>query len=287
MKWVVENHVFDEAIDHIVAEIKRQGMDVEEIRYEPFESGDYSRFGSGENCILFLGSLQLGRQLRREMKWIPGVWCNFSFFDCTHYYAYLGQFLLNQDYIMMPIAEFQRRKDEIYRHFSGEIKPNSTIFARPTSGFKGTFSGKLFEYQYFEKDWEWVEEDHQPDSMVVIASAAKIGEEWRFMVADGKVIAASQYKENGVYSPFPCHPYGLTNGAPHKVWTLAEEIAAFKAPGWEPEPMWVVDIGVSNGEAYLIEINSFSCSGWYEMDPESVIRAASKLAFREWKEIHA
>lgn len=42
VKWVVENHAFAEKIDHIVAEIKRQEMDVEEIRYEPFESGDYS-----------------------------------------------------------------------------------------------------------------------------------------------------------------------------------------------------------------------------------------------------
>ena len=59
IKWVVENHVFSEEIDHIVAEIKRQGMDVEEIRYMPFESGDYSRFGVEEDCVVFLGSLQL------------------------------------------------------------------------------------------------------------------------------------------------------------------------------------------------------------------------------------
>ena len=273
VKWIVENHVFAEEIDHIVAEIKKQGMDVEEIRYEPFESGDYSRFGSKEDCIVFLGSLQLGRQLRCEMKWIPGVWCDLPFFDCAHYYAYLGKYLLNQDYMLLPQAEIKRRKDEIYQHFAGRAEPDSVIFIRPTSGFK-TFSGKIFEYQYFDKEWEWVEENNTPSSLVVITSAAKIGGEWRFMVADKEIVGATRYKNNGEYAP--------GSGAPEEAFRLAEEIAAFEATGWEPEPMWVVDIAESGEEYYLIEINAFSCSGWYEMDVEPVIKVASELALQEW-----
>jgi hypothetical protein len=226
---------------------------------------------------MFYGSLQLARQLKREKRWIPGVWSDFPFFDCAHYYAFLGSYLLNQDYIMLPQAEFKRRKLQIFQHFAGKVEPNSDIFARPTSGFKGTFSGKLFEYKHFEKDWEWVEEDHSVDSMVVIASAARIGDEWRFMVAGKEIVGASRYKKDGKYAPLGQAPTGA--------YELAKEIAEFEHEGWEPEPMWVLDIGESGGEYHLIEINSFSCSGWYLMPPQPIVRAAKELALKEWQEI--
>jgi hypothetical protein len=36
----------------------------------------------------------------------------------------------------------------------------------------------------------------------------------------------------------------------------------------------------------LIEINSFSCSGWYKTPPEKLVAKAAELALQEWNEIN-
>ena len=142
--WLVENQVFDEDLEPLIEEIKSQGMTVEEIRYVPFESGNYNAF-SDDKCVLFYGSLNLCNQLQKQKPWVPGSWCNLKNFECTTYYAHLGEYLLNGRYIMMPLSELKRRKEELY----STIARGSTLFVRPSTGFK-SFSGKPIDVDHFD-----------------------------------------------------------------------------------------------------------------------------------------
>jgi hypothetical protein len=51
VKWVVENHVFDEDIDSLIKEIKKQGMSVKQVSYIPFENGTYDFYPS-DSCVI-------------------------------------------------------------------------------------------------------------------------------------------------------------------------------------------------------------------------------------------
>lgn len=268
VNWLVED--FNEDLGHFVDEIKRQGHTVEVVKYVPFESGDYNTF-TDDQCVIFHGSLNLMRQLQRQKKWVPGGWCNFKNFECTTYYAHFGKYLLNGSYMMMPLAEMIRRKQELLSFYGG------VLFVRPSTGFK-TFTGQVLFEATFDKDVEWFVEFAKPEDIVAVSKARTLGNEYRFWVAQKKVIAGSQYKIKGSvelerYDPAK-HPV--------EALQLAERIAAEE---WEPDPLYVIDVVNEGDNWFLLEINAFSCSGLYDVDPEPLVREASRIALDEWKEL--
>ena len=55
---------------------------------------------------------------------------------------------------------------------------------------------------------------------------------------------------------------------------------------WEPDRAYTLDICKWNKEYYLLEANSFSCSGQYATPPAPIILEATRLAKLEWEEIN-
>ncbi|GAG46085.1 unnamed protein product, partial [marine sediment metagenome] len=129
VKWLIEDYEHDSSLQPILDEIEMQRMEYEVVKYEPWESGTFNQYPN-EDCVVFYGTLNLGRQLQREKGWIPGVYCNFKNLCCKAYYSYWGKYLFNQDYIMLPMMEIKRRQDEIFKQFGVD----DAIFIRPDSG---------------------------------------------------------------------------------------------------------------------------------------------------------
>jgi len=275
VKWLIEDFDPGDSRVPLIEEVRRQGFHCEVRKYEPFESGSYDCFpNSSDVCVIFQGSLNLGRQLLREKKWIPGVWCNLQNFRCTSYYPYFGQYLFNHDYFMLPLLEVGRRKKELFDKFGG-----GAFFIRPNSGFK-PYSGQVVSQEHFDRDYEWMVEFSDPDAIAVIAPAQSfINKEWRFIICDRRVITGSTYKKDG--SQIMYVAYDSDDELDLQAFQLAEKIANVK---WRPEAIFSVDIVQSYQSLHLMEINSFSCSGLYACDLEKVVREASDLAIRECKE---
>ncbi len=275
VKWLVEHDIFEENLEPMIAEIKKQGMEVEQIKYMPFESGSYDNFAP-DDCVMCYGSLNLIRQLMRQKPWIPGAFCNLPNFECSSYYAHFGEFLFNQDYMMLPLAEFKRRSGELFQRLWNGEPEFARFFVRPSSGFK-TFSGQVIEQKNFEKDYGWFKEFSSPEALVVIAPCQEIRAEWRLVIAARKVIAASKYKVHD-------RVYLSSVFIPDEVVALGNKIAQVE---WQPDPMYMIDIAEGDlNEFWLLEMNSFSCSGLYACEVEPIVREASRLALQEWKEIN-
>jgi hypothetical protein len=271
--WLLEKGVFKEDLGPLIDEIKRQGHECQTVSYIPFKSGTYNLFDD-KDCVICYGSLNLMRQLSREKKWVPGPFLNLPNYECTTYYSYFGKYLLNSDYIMLPFVELNRRKVEVFNYFGGNC------FIRPSTGFK-SFTGEVFSLEGWDKDIEWIKDRVSPESMIIISSAKNIDAEYRFVVANKKIISGSKYKTNGeldIVSIAESHLFvGMTEAL-----IKAREISEEK---WEPDKTYVIDIGEYNGEMYLIEINSFSCSGLYACELEPIVKTISELAINEWKEV--
>jgi len=270
VKWMIEDFEGRGILDPLIGEIKVQGMKCEIVTYIPFQSGKYDNY-LDEDCVIFYGSLNLASQIHRTKPWVPGSICNFKNLCCLTYYSYWGQYLLNKDYIMLPLMELNRRKEDIYKQFGID----GCIFMRPDSGFK-CFSGDVYKIEDVDSEINVINNyasKNIDEILVVISSPKKITAEWRCVVVNKKVVASSQYKENGKLD--------IKEGAEKDVIDLANEVASSE---WQPDKAYTLDICKSNGEFYLLEANSFSCSGFYKCNPKPIVTIVSKIALEEWQE---
>jgi hypothetical protein len=270
VKWLIEDYEHDSSLQPMMDEIKKQGMELEVVKYEPWESGTFDQYND-EDCVVFYGTLQLGRQLQRQKAWVPGVYCNFKHLCCKHYYSYWGKYLFNQDYIMLPMMEILRRREEIFKQFGVD----ETIWIRPDSGAK-TFTGQTVPLEFLDKEFDlFGNYAGKPlDEIIAVVSSPKvIDAEWRIVIADKKLVSGSQYKKDGKLD--------ISTHVPRTVFWLASKIAQEE---WQPDIAYTLDICKSGDEYSLLEANSFSCSGLYENNPASVVKAISSAALKEWKD---
>lgn len=265
VKWVIEDFDQDNSFDLLANEVKRQGYACELIKYEPFESGNYDIFDKEDAPIIFQGSLNLAKQLKRQKSWIPGPWCTEEKYKCSTYYAYWGEHLLNSEYIMMPLKELERRMFSLFKEYGD-------FFVRPDSGFK-TFNGQVVAEHRWIRDLELLNfYNPSPETLVIVSPLQKITSEWRFIVADKKVITGSQYRQN--------FQKKFENTWPQEAFDLAQEIAS---GDFQPDPAYTLDIALTNeGRYFLVEANSFSCAGLYKCDMSKIVEAVTPLAYKEW-----
>lgn len=271
VKWLVEDFEGDGTLDPLILEIKSQGMQCEVVNYTPFQGGEYNQYFN-EDCVVFYGSLNLARQLQREKPWVPGPICNFKNMCCKTYYSYWGKYLFNQDYIMLPMLEIKRRREEIFKQFGID----DTIWIRPDSGSK-TFAGQTVPLEFLDREFDlFGNYAGKPidEIIAIISSPKKIDKEWRIVVAHQYgVVASSLYKEDGKLKE--------AEGSPSGVIEIANRIAM---EDWQPDKMYTVDVCESNGKFYFLEANSLSCSGFYACSVKPIVEIASKIALKEWKD---
>ena len=268
-KWIIEDFHADNSFGQLADEVKRQGMECEVLKYEPFQSGSYDVFGN-EGCVIFQGSIEFALQLQREKAWIPGPWLTAKNYECTTYYAHFGKYLFNDRYTIMPRAEVGRRFNSMYDSYFGNLE---SLFFRPNSGLK-PFTAGVYHRLNFPSFWGWVDEFTKPDDLVVISTPKDIKGEWRFVCANHQIITGCQYERDGELS--------FKEGYDTDAKILADQIAKEE---FEPDPIYIIDIcQAGDNKFYLMEINSFSCGGLYAMEMEPIVKSATELALKDWKE---
>ena len=274
--WLIET--FDETAKKLANSVRNIGYHCITIDKPTFDIDDFyvtDHFPKNveKECILFYGSLHLGRQVQQKKEWLPGIWLNVDNYKCSTYYSYLGKYLLNKPYIMTTLGEFERQKDYIYDYFFMIDK----IFIRPDTGFK-TFSGFVLDKDDFDDEIKNLNKLIDKHSIILISTRKKIHKEWRFVVGNKQVITGCQYMEDGELN----EKEGYDNGA----FELASEIAK----KFQPDLVFTIDI-CKYGEFFpheyqLLEINSFSCAGLYKCDTDKIAKHISKIGQNEWKEYH-
>jgi hypothetical protein len=213
------------------------------------------------DCVIGYGTFPFARQIQLHRRWLPGAWCAPEYLDCTCYFAYFGKFLLNQQYAILPGVEAVRQQDWLF----GVFGRNDVVFARP-SGCNKLFTGRCIARDDFTAALAPARYD--PATLVVVAAPKEIAREWRLVVAEDRVIAASQYAQEGNRSVEPGCPQGVRDF----VQAMLLEVR------WRPDPIFMVDVCESDGQLWLIELNGFSCSWLYQCDLAAVVAEASRLA---------
>lgn len=271
VKWLLEQDVFHEDLDPIMEAIKAAGMGYKVVKYIPLGAPNnfYDYYGQHE-CVIPYGSINFTAAVSRETNWYPGVWGNRKHLECTHYYPRLGKFLLNSEYIMLPYGELKRKKHHLFNVL--DKFASGGIFLRPNSPLK-SFTGQVVSWTRFDEDVNRLGfYDVEPEHLVIASSMKEISREWRMIIVDGSVVAGSQYKEDTLTQ--------IREEVPIQVWDFAQEVANEH----RLDDAYVIDVGSYEGMLKLIEVNSFSSSGWYLADKPSIVNAAAKLAVKQYEE---
>ena len=268
-EWFIQTNMEGVDTEPMIAEVITQGMDVRRIEYKLGDKYNFGEYGQ-EDCVLCYGDIDFVRQVNTWAPFIPGVYCNFKNMKCSTYYAYLGEHLLNRNYIMLPVGDLLERWEELIRIFYPEssIIGNKSLFIRPDSGAK-PFTGDIITSNDRHKI-ESLIQAISPETLIVVAPKKSIEAEWRFVVCDRKIVASCQY----LPTESPASP-------PPSSFRLAEKIASQE---WQPDLCYTVDICESESKMFLLEINSFSCAGFYDCSLSSIIWHSSKAATKEWNE---
>jgi hypothetical protein len=269
-KWLLEKSVIEDEEKSICEAIQAEGFECKVLDFASYmDDSAFLKLFDQDDCVVCYGSLQFASRIRRAAQWIPGVYCSLDAYECAYYYPRLGQCLLNEHYVMLPFGELERRKDFLFDTFD-----TNEIFIRPSSGFK-LFTGKVVTRNSWEKDLKLFSfYDVDPERIVVAAPGRIVDREWRTVVVEGKIVAASLYMEKGEIKQSP--------GCPDDVWQYAQDVV--DENNYDPDRAWTLDIADTCEGNRVIEVGAFSTSGLYECDWKAVAKAVSAAAMREWEE---
>lgn len=179
----------------------------------------------------------------------------------THY----GADMLNHEGMFLPYAEIIRRVKE--------KKNNPRIFMRP-DGVTKAFAGRVFD---FDDPSETPEALNQydpisPDEMCFFATPKEILGEYRHVICEHEVIAQSQYRWNGKLD--------IRTDVHNDCLRLAKEVSRNE---WQPDYVYVVDTALTKDGPFIVEFNSFSCSGLYACNTKRIVERVAAAAWNEFE----
>lgn len=260
VNWVIESNVFPENQQKLINEI-----DWQQHRYFLVDRDEWSHVCSLTGPTIFYGSLALSQRLRKKTNWV-GNWSDLSKFRCSSYYSKYGDALLNENYCLIPIGDFERMR----------ARSNATrqkdYFIRPDSAFK-TFTGDIIRENRSLKNF-LVNSVLFDDELILVTKPKRIHREWRFIICGGEIAGYSLYMRDGQQETSQECPQHIQDFVKTQLY-------------YEPEPCYTLDVCEDeNLEPKIVEINCFSCSGFYEADLGKIVEAASRVALKEWEELY-
>lgn len=267
--WLIESEVFPNECEQLISELKRQNVNCVICRFgKTYE--EYLKDFYNDDCVVFYGSLQFASLIRRKTNW-AGLYCNLSKFQCSYYYPRFKHHLLNDDCMMIPFGNLDRRKDSLFKYMGIEGK----MFVRPSSGYK-IFTGKIVSIDTWEKDFKFLSfYGIEPEELVVVATPAKIKREWRAVIADQIIIAGSEYHTDNDWNK-----YMNIATLPDEVWQYVQKVV--ESTDYHPDPVWTIDVcEIESGDFKVVEVGSFSCAGLYDCDPEIIVKEVNRITIRE------
>lgn len=264
--WLIEEGVFPENESRLCEEIKKRGHRHILTKKPHHEEG--LEYGP----TIFYGSLGMATRLRRERNFV-GNWCDLAKFRCSSYYCYFGDSLLNADYALVPAGDFARQRENLMRKQFG-LYHKFKMFIRPDSAFK-VFTGDVITPEQTLKHF-LVNSILFHDDLILVSSPKKIDSEYRFIICNGEIAGASfySYEINGTR-------YSNNQEIPDRVVNFVK-----KHLDYEPEICYTIDVCETGGKLKIVELNCFSCSGFYEADLSRIVELSSEAAIKSYRDIY-
>ncbi len=269
-KWLLDDYMIKTSYhDDIRLILAKEGFEYHVEKYIPFNEDKIQIPFSQDDCVVVYGSISFVRQQQKMNSFIPGAYLPEKAMECLGYLPYIdkSELFANSNHVFTTFKHLQEQKDFFYETFK-----TNKIFVRPNSGFK-TFTGLPIHYDEFDAEINSLKQLQTltGEVLILVSNCKKISEEYRFFIVNREVITGSQYKLNDEL----CVKAGYSEEA----YSIAQEMAKNK---WQPDIAYACDVGIVNGSPKIIELNSFSSSGFYACDIPKIIHAIDRVAIMEY-----
>lgn len=200
--------------------------------------------------IVLRGPIQFVRWMHRTY---PSLEFVTNFKDDMFCHKYLSRYpkdwCLNSNGYWMPFGLIK------------QMKLDKPVFIRPDSPYK-TFTGFTLAPKNFDIEiGSMVQINHVfDDELILVAENKIIDSEFRCVICNKEVIGFSEYRWDGILD--------IRADILPEVRELADKVAEFN---YQIDDIYVVDIGMVDGEAKIIEFNSFCSSGLYACDMKNIV----------------
>lgn len=264
LKWIIQNNLGDRSgtVDKLAAFVEQQGYEYEWVKVVPFS--DEPPNVSTDGLTVFYGSTTLVKNVAEAKKWKPGVWFNNDAyeFDCVSK-GFGKDNLLNGDSFVSTIESFLNES-----HSENEL-----FFLRPAADMK-EFAGGIFTFKEAKDQWKGLKDSMGPlnyNTLIQVAVPKNIVAEYRTIVVDKQVIAASQYKkEERLY---------FDSNVPNEIIGFANEMVS----KYQPCEVFTLDVcELPNGKFKVVEPNTFNCSGLYWCDHHAIVKSVSEFVLTKY-----
>lgn len=258
--WVLEADVFQSGDQNLRAAASALGHDTIRWSDDWWQSGKWPRLDG--QAVVFRGSLENAARVRQQLPWRPGSFCDVAAFHCSAWYPRANPWLLHEEWRLIAADELAQDPAAV-----ANLASPDTVFVRPDSPLK-PFTGRavpLAKLTLESLDYGFYFDDTKLP--VIVAPIRRIDNEWRFVVAGGRVVAGSEYVAAGRQGS------GVVMAGP--VWEFGGHIARQLAP---PEIVYVMDICQIGGQLRLLELNPFSGADLYDCPVDEVVRSVGRAA---------
>lgn len=213
---------------------------------------------------VFYGSTNVIHRIHKSGLWNPGTFFNeenFNFSTWSKRYK-----CLNAYGHTMTLARMVLYFKCLY------VRDDREFFIRPVADDKA-FSGTVMNAGEIT---EWVGDlagcdspQVSPDTVIMFANPIVIKAEWRVFIVNGRVSTASRYRVN--------HELNTSPSVPLDVLCFAKEQAQL----FQPASVFTMDIAHSGRELYVIEVNCFNSSGFYDSNVSALVGDISNFLLDE------
>lgn len=265
--WLIDNDLVAEEQPDLGSHIKSLGysayklstaLDTPNIKYDP-------------ECIyVFLGSFEELRRVQKNFGFPVATYGINGLINRSGYMSYLpNEWFLNEHSVMTTWGQLQNNSHRFFNRFDSD-----RLFVRPNGGNK-LFTGQVFEKSSIHEEMQFLDRYSSvlPETIIWIGEAKKIDREYRFWISVGKVVTWSEYSWDKT-------PIQNVTEPSQVVIDMAEQVAKHE---WQVDRIYTVDITKYEGEAKIIELNSFSCAGLYNCDGKQLLETVSRDILAEWE----
>lgn len=266
VKWIIDKYIFDDMVPHDVFE--KLGIEYHEMEYIPFQQDYYFPY-SEDDCVITYGTVNCVKRLKQYF----GTFLreeNLKYHVYSSNYNVPSDYFLNHDHFFVPFRFLRENGDEIYSRFGRD-----SIFIRPDNGSK-SFTGNVIPKRNFDYEMDAMKQlyNTSEDELILVSTPKRILEEARFIICGDEAIANSRYQIDGIHKT----DTNTSGESIDFVNTIMER------QYWVPEELFTLDVALTDEGPKIVELNSFSCAGWYDCDEELIIDKVSNFVYHMWKE---
>lgn len=263
MLWLLESDIYAVGTHPLKVDAIAAGH---KVRFWDDDWWSSEAFPSLEGPVVFHGSLGNAARIAALGRWTPGALCNTEGFHCSAWYPAAQEWLVHEDFQSTTVEALVGNPLEVA---GGLMDASGEVFVRPDSPLK-PFSGRVVRLEGLTRDHL----DHgfyydDPALPIVVSRTRSLGTEWRFVVAEGRVVTGCTYEAQG------------RKGAGAEVEPAAASRAETIAREFEgPDPLYILDLVETEDGVKMVEINPFSGADLYTCDKARIVEAVAKLSDR-------